>query len=209
MRSTILLKKFYIDNKEFVTSREIKEYCNFLNLKYENVINYLLSRGYLMRIFKGIFYVKSLEELKFGYRKYSYLEIIKNGLELKNVKNWYFGLYTALKLNNATHEYFTIDYVISENLYRSKIINIGGRKFRFIKLKPELLNFGIINDKFRYSDLEKTILDFIYLWNYNSIEKKKILLNISEYKNNLNEKKIKNYAKNYPKSVKRIVEEFF
>ncbi len=209
MKSTVLLKKFYVEGKELVTSDEIKEYCDFLNLNYENVINYFISRGYLSRIFRGIFYVKSLEELKFGKRKYSYLELVKKGLELKNVKNWYFSLYTALKLNNATHEYFTIDYVISENLYRSKVINIENRKFRFIKIKPDLLNFGIIENGFRYSDLEKTILDFIYIWIYNNTPRKKILIDASEYIDDLTEEKIRIYAKKYPKSVKEIVEEIF
>jgi len=209
MKSTILLKKFYIEGKEFVTADEIKEYCDFLNLNYDNVINYFISRGYLTRIFRGIFYVKSLEELKWGKRKYSYLELVIKGLELKNIKNWYFGLYTALKLNNITHEYFTINYVISENLYRSKIINIDKYKFRFIKLKPSLLNFGIIENRFRYSDLEKTILDFIYLWIYNNIPRKKILMDVAEYTNYISDKKIREYSKKYTNSVKEIVEEIF
>lgn len=206
MKSTILLKKFYIEGKEFVKSDEIKEYCDLLNLNYENVIRYFISRGYLLRIFRGIFYVKNLEELKFGSKKYSHLELVSKGLELKGIKNWYFSLYTALSLNNATHEFFTIDYVISENLYRNKIININNYKFKFMKLKPDLLNFGIIENKYRYSDLEKTILDFIYIWIYNSIPKKKISLNISEYTNNISEKRIRNYVKYYPNSVKEIVE---
>ena len=209
MKSTVLLKKFYIDGKELVTSDEIKENCDFLNLKYENVINYFISRGYLSRIFRGIFYVKSLEELKFGKRKYSYLELVKKGLELKKIKNWYFSLYTALKLNNVTHEYFTIDYVISENMYRSKLINIENRKFKFIKIKPDLLNFGIIENGFRYSDLEKTILDFIYIWIYNNTPRKKILIDATEFIDDLTEEKIKIYAQKYPNSVKEIVEEIF
>lgn len=206
MKSTILLKKFYIEGKEFVKSDEIKEYCDLLNLNYENVIRYFISRGYLLRIFKGIFYVKNLEELKFGSKKYSHLELVSKGLDLKGIKNWYFSLYTALSLNNATHEFFTIDYVISENLYRNNPIHINNYKFKFMKLKPDLLNFGIIENKYRYSDLEKTILDFIYIWIYNSIPKKKISLNISEYTNNISEKRIRNYVKYYPNSVKEIVE---
>ncbi len=209
MKSTILLKKFYIEGKELVTSDEIKESCDFLNLKYENVINYFISRGYLSRIFRGIFYVKSLEELKFGKRKYSYLELVKKGLELKKIKNWYFSLYTALKLNNVTHEYFTIDYVISENMYRSKLINIENRKFKFMKIKPDLLKFGIIENGFRYSDLEKTILDFIYIWIYNNTPRKKILIDATEFIDDISEEKIKIYAEKYPNSVKEIVEEIF
>lgn len=78
-----------------------------------------------------------------------------------------------------------------------------------MKLKPDLLNFGIIENRFRYSDLEKTILDFIYIWIYNSIPRKKILINMSEYTNNLSDKRIGNYITHYPNSVKEIVEEIF
>ncbi len=209
MKSTFLLKKFYIEGKEFIKSSEIKEYCKYFNLNSTNVIRYFISRGYLLRIFRGIFYVKNLEELKFGLKKYSNLELVSKGLDLKGIKNWYFGLYTALKLNNMTHEYFTINYIISENLYRNKPININSIKFKFIKLKPNLFNFGIIENGFRYSDLEKTILDFIYLWVYNSKPRKKIIIDLSEYIKNISEKKIKNYIKNYPNSVKNIIEEIF
>jgi len=209
MKSDFLLKKIYIEGKEFIKSDELKEYCDFLNFKYENIIRYFISRGYLLRIFRGIFYVRTLEELKFGIKKYSHLELVSKGLDLKGIKNWYFSLYTALKLNKATHEYFTIDYVISENLYRNKPIKIENYKFKFIKLKPVLLNFGIIENGLRYSDLEKTILDFIYIWRYNNIPRKKILINVSEYTSNLLEKKIRNYLKYYPNTTKEIVDEIF
>ena len=48
----------------------------------------------------------------------NYFEIIKNGLIIKGVKKWYFGLETALKLNNMTNEYFTIDYVVNDSIFR-------------------------------------------------------------------------------------------
>ena len=141
--------------REFVNSDEIKSYCSTLNLSYEKVIRYFMRMKYIIRIFKGIFYVKSLEEIKYNSIKYSHLELVAKGLELKGVENWYFGLYTALMLNNDTHEYFTIDYIISDSLYRNKPITINSRKFKFHKLKPSLLKFGIIENKCRYSDLEK------------------------------------------------------
>lgn len=209
MKSTLLLKKFYLEKKEFINSAEIKKYCSVINLNYEKVIRYFLLRGYLIRIFRGIFYVKTLEEIKFGIKNYSYLKLVSKGLELKEVKNWYFGLDTALKLNNKTYEFSTIDYVISENLYRNKPMNIDDRKFKFIKLKPNILNFGIIENGFKYSDLEKTILDFIYIWQYNSLSKKKIILNISEYTKDVSEEILKDYSKYYPNTVKEIVGELF
>jgi len=210
MKTTILLEKFFLDEKEFITSDELREYCNSFNLDYGNVLKYFLSRGYLLRIFKGIFYIRNSDELRFGsYVKYNHLELVSKGLELKGVKEWYFGLYTALKLNNMTHEYFVIDDIINDSLFRGNVMKINGRKFKFTKLKPELLNFGIIENKYRYSDVEKTILDFIYIWIYNRRTREEILIDISEYINKLSEEKIKKYVECYPNSVKEIVEKIF
>ena len=206
IKTSLLLKKLRMDEKEFVTSAELKQYCKSMGLSYERSIKYFVYRGYLTRIFKGIFYVKPLDEVKLGKSRYSHLELVAKGLELKGVKNWYFGLYTALKLNNMTHEHFAIDYVINDRLFRPKPMSIAGYKFRFIKLTPRLLNFGITGNELRYSDAEKTILDFIYTWRYNGVPKEKIILDVSEWAKDLSGEKTKKYAVNYPKTVKEIVE---
>jgi hypothetical protein len=205
-KTSFLLKKLRIDKKEFVTSDELKLYCKSMDLSYETVIKYFVYRSYLTRIFKGIFYVKSLDEVKLGKSKYSHLELVAKGLELKGVKNWYFGLYTALKLNNMTHEHFAVDYVVNDRLFRPKPMSIAGYKFRFIKLTPRLLNFGITGNEPRYSDAEKTILDFIYTWRYNGVPKEKITLDVSEWAKDLSGEKIRKYAINYPKTVQEIVD---
>jgi len=202
---SLLLKKLRMDEKEFVTSAELKHYCKLMSLRYEAAIRYFVYRGYLTRIFKGIFYVKPLDEVKLGKSKYSHLELVAKGLELKGIKNWYFGLYTALKLNNMTHEHFAIDYVINDKLFRSKPMTIAGYKFRFIKLIPRLLQFGIVEDSLKYSDPEKTLLDFVYTWRYNGVPKEKIILDVSEWTNDLSGEKIRKYAINYPKTVQETV----
>jgi len=207
MKSSLILKKLHLTGREFVSSEKIKSYCSKLNLSYEKVIRYFIRRNYLIRIFKGIFYVKNLEEIKYKSTKYSHLELVTKGLELKGVKNWYFGLYTALKLNNATHEYFTIDYIISDSLYRNKPITVNNRKYKFHKVKPSLLKFGIIKNRLKYSDLEKTILDLIYLGIYSSKSKTKILMGLSDYTQNLSKNKIRKYVQNYPNSVKEVIGE--
>jgi predicted transcriptional regulator of viral defense system len=206
IKSTILLKKLRIDQKEFITSEELKRYCKALDLNYEKTIKYYVSRGYFIRIFKGVFYVKSLDEVKLSKSKYNHLELVAKGIELKGVKNWYFGLYTALKFNNITHESFAVDYVVNDKLLRSKPINIAGYKFRFIKLTPKLLEFGTIENNLKYSDSEKTILDFIYTWRYNGVPKEKIVLDVSEWAKDLSIEKIKKYAVNYPKTVQEIAD---
>lgn len=207
MKTNLLLRKLYLEGKEFVTSAELRRYCKSMNLNYETAIRHLIPRGYLIRIFRGTFYIRSLEEIKLGKTKYSHLELVAKGLELKNVKNWYFGLYTALKLNNMTHEHFAIEHVVNDKIFRAKPVSIAGYKFKFIKLTSSLMEFGITGDRLRYSDAEKTILDFIYIWRYNGIPKHKIILDILEWTANISEEKIEEYAKRYPKTVREIMEE--
>jgi predicted transcriptional regulator of viral defense system len=205
MKTSLLLKKLRLENKEFVTSEELKRYCKQLQLDYESTIDHFLTRGHFIRIFRGVFYVKSLDEMKLGKTKYSYLELVAKGLEIKGVKNWYFGLYTALKLNNMTHEYFSIDYVVYDKMLRINPMKVSGHKFRFMKLKSSLLSFGAITkDGLSYSDPEKTILDFIYIWRYNGIPRDRIIADVGDWSINLSVSRLIEYAKNYPKTVQEI-----
>src|SRR3990172_8239894 len=207
MKMSVLLKKLRIERKEFVTSKELELYCKSMKLDYTTVIRYFIAQSYLTRIFRGIFYVKYLDEMKLGRSKYSHLELVAKGLELKNVRNWYFGLRTALKLNNMTHEYFAVEDVINDILFRANPMNIAGYEFKFTKLSPSLVSFGI-NKKdeiVRYSDPEKTILDFIYIWRYNGVPDDKIVLDISEWAEQGSKEKLMSYAKKYPKTVTEIV----
>ena len=206
MTMKLLIKKLHLEAMEFVTSEIIKTYCMPLKLDHKKAIQYLLKKGYLMRIFKGVYYIRTFDEIKLGRSKYNHLELTSSGMELKGVKNWYFGLYTALKLNNLTHEHFAIDYVINDKIFRAKPIEISGHKFRFIKLKPGLLGFGAVEDALRYSDPEKTILDFIHIWRYNGIPDEKIIIDLLEYTGKLSKKKLREYAENYSKTVRVIAE---
>ena len=206
MKTDILLRKLRMENMEFVTSKELRAYCKSLKLDYDIVIRHFVPRGYLVRILRGIFYVKSLEELELARPKYTHLELVAKGLELKNVKHWYFGLHTALKLNNMTHESFTVEDVVNDKLFRANPIAIAGYKFKFSRLSPSLLDFGIKkgNNGVRYSDPEKTILDFIYLWRYNGIPEEKIAADVSGWAKSVAREKLRAYAKKYPKTVAEI-----
>jgi len=204
---TVLLRKLRIENRKFVTSRELKAYCKSMKLDYDTVIRYFAARRYLVRIFRGIFYVKSLEEFELGRTRYAPLELVAKGLELKKVRNWYFGLHTALKLNNMTHEHFAVDDVVSDVLFRANPVTIAGHKFKFVKLSPSLVAFGVKKGHdVRYSDPEKTILDFIYLWRYRGVPDDKIVADVSEYAKNVSKDRLRRYAKRYPNTVATIVE---
>ena len=203
----LLLEKLYLEKKEFVKSDLLRKYSKILKLDYKSAIRSLLSTGYLVRIFRGVFYVKSLEEKKLGKSKYGSWDLVIKGLEMKGVEGWYFGLNTAIKLNNLTHEFFSVDYILNGEIFRPNPITIEGKKFKFIKVKPGLTTFGIKKDKnVKYSDHEKTVLDFIYLRKQNGVPDEKIILEISEWAEGISEAKIKKYLKFYPKTVARVLE---
>ena len=206
MKTDILLRKLRMENREFVTSEELRAYCKSLKLDYDIAIRHLVPRGYLVRILKGIFHVKSLEELELARAKYTHLELVAKGLELKDVRLWYFGLHTALKLNNMTHETFAVEDVISDKLFRANPFTIAGYKFKFSRLSPSLLGFGIRKGEngVRYSDPEKTILDFIYIWRYNGIPGDKIAADVAEWAKRLSKERLRRYSKKYPKTVAKI-----
>lgn len=207
MTISLLLKKLRIENKEFLTSEELKEYCKAARVSYVSAVRYFIKKKYVVRIFRGIFYLKSLEELKLGRSKYNHLELVSKGLEIKKVRNWYFGLHTALKLNNMTHEHFSVEEVVNDTVYRRKPIGIAGHRFRFVKVSPGLFGFGVVEDhKIRYSDPEKTILDFVYLWRYSGVPSEKIIMD-SYWNEDISKAKLLEYAHKYPLTVRANTEE--
>ena len=202
MTLKLIVRKLELSDKKFITREELKEYCKKLSLDYYVAIRYLTHYKYLIRILRGIFYIRSIEERKLNKTDINYLEAIKEALKIKGIKNWYFGLSTALKLNNLTHEYFTIDYVINDKLFRAKPFSILGYKIKFIKISSKLTKFGIINKNLPYSDVEKTMLDFVYLKEHGNVK-----LIPEEIFDSCSKNKLLKYSKNYNKrTIKRLKE---
>lgn len=204
MKATIIIEKLKLLNKKYITREELKVYCKELNKGYYNTIIYLTRNKYLIRTLRGIFYVPSLEERKHNKIDIPLYEIITETLKIKGIDNWYFGLDSAIKLNNITHETTTIEYIINDKIFRPRPILILGKKIKFIKLKKELLTFGITKEK--TSDLEKTILDTIYLAKYNKERDKEILNKIVDLLEICDKPKLKKYSKNYPKTIIKTIE---
>jgi len=209
MKISTIADKLRLEKKEFVTSEELKGYCKAFKIDHRSAIHYLTKMKYLVRIFRGVFYVRTLEEFKLGTTsKYNHLELVAGGLESKGVKNWYFGLHAALKLNNMTHEHFTVDEVISDAMFRAKPVGIAGNRFRFVKISPALLGFGVRKERaYRYSDPEKTILDFIYLSAYGGMSAERIVMKVADWAEGISEGKTRRYSANYPKTVAKIASE--
>ncbi|MFX0044178.1 MAG: hypothetical protein ACFE8L_14790, partial [Candidatus Hodarchaeota archaeon] len=185
----------------------LEEYGKTLYYQYKNIIEYLISRGYLVKIFEGIYYVKSREEFNSNIIKLTPLELISECLKLKSIQKWYFGLYTALTLNGIKNNHDQEIYVLNDHIFKPKPTKIKRYKLKFLQVKSNLLNFGILKDKVYYSDLEKTILDFIYLWKFNEKNNAAIIQNISNYLKYVSKEKIIRYSREYPESNRKILKE--
>lgn len=186
-----------------VKRKVIEDACKKFDAITVNTINNMISYGYLVRILRGLYYVKTLEE--FANKKIIDVHrIISLGMEELCV-NWYFGLNTALTMNGATHEYSDTVFVVNDDIYRNKEVRIAKSRVKFIKITPKLTTFGIVaEDGVRYSDLEKTLLDMIYLSKYRSIPEGRIALAVEEYVKGADRKKVREYIKAYPLNVGKV-----
>lgn len=195
-------KVMVLRKMKYVTSKQIDEFCKAVDVDTAGTIRNLQSNGYLVRILRGIFYVRDLEEAELGRNKISPFDLLREGLELKRVDRWYLGLQSALKMNGMTHEITMTEYVLNDKIFRQNPMNIAGMDVHFVKLKRALFDFGIICNPFPHSDPEKTILDMIYLDRYNGRKDTWIESEVSEYLGSLDKMKIREYSGYYPKTVR-------
>jgi len=206
MKYRLLIRKLNIIEEKFITSDKIKEYCLILKINYLDTIKYLVRHKYLHSIMRGIFYNPTLSERKFNSFDINYREVIAKALEIKGIKNWYFGLETGIKFNNLTHEFYVIDFIINDKIGREKPIEVFGNKIKLVKIKSELFRFGIKKlKKIRYSDIEKTVLDMIYLKRYSGLDNNTIANYIMPFIEHCSKEKLKRYAKKYNKKMENFV----
>jgi len=187
---------------KILTRKDFDSLANKYDFDKDTLRKVMLNKGYLVTIFRGVYYLKSYEEKKFNSLKYSPYELLALGLEKKGIK-WYFGLNTALKFLGLTHEVFPVNIVINDKFNRTKPMNIAGSSFFFIKLKPSLF-FDIKKEKtgnnafLYFSGLEKTLLDLIYL-------KKNIELNEYKFNKLLFLKESNKYNRIVKKKIKEML----
>lgn len=192
-----------------IDSKELKEICKRYKFKYVETKKLLLITKSIIPIFRGIYYVKDYNEKKTGTLKYTPIELVAEGLRKKGI-NWYFGLHTAIKMLGLTHEVFTARYIINDRYAETKTLKLGGSKFVFKKMKHSLF-FGIKKRRtgnriiINYSNLEKTILDFLYFYKKRGKPDSVLTGTLREYEEELNVDKLIRYAKEYPTLVKKIV----
>jgi len=205
--SSLIWKRLLIENKKMVTTCEIEQLAEELDKDKKRSLYYLQEEGYIARILRGIFYVKSFEERQKTTINTSIYKLIADALEKKGVKKWYFGLETALKLNNLTHEYYTIDYVITDSFRTTKVIAVLKTRFQFLKRSEKYFRKGIIEKNgLCYSNPEKTVLDLSYQRFLDVKNSELFLLPLKEYREKIDIKKAKDLLSVYPISFQKKLE---
>jgi len=182
----------------------IESACNSFAADPTNTVNFMISYGYLVRVLRGLYYVKTPEEfmLKKAVEIYRILSLGMDELMV----NWYFGLYTALRLNGVTHEFSDTIFVLSDEIFRAKDVKVAGENVRFMKLSRNLFGFGVIEKNgVKFSDLEKTVLDMVYISKYRSTPEQRIASSIEVYANGVASKRLKEYLKSYPRTVAKVI----
>ena len=192
----------------FVSSGELKPLAKSIRKSYDEAVNYLLRQSYFVRVLRGFFYVKSPEEVKLKVLRQGTQDLIAGALDKKGVGSWFFALESALKLNNMTHEYFTVGYVVTDSYTTPWPISVVDSKYRFLKWKEKIHGFGIIQKgKLRYSDPERTVLDLCYQSLYSKKRPETIRGIYLEYKSKLKSKKVREYLKHYPRRLSESLED--
>ncbi len=129
MNIPAIWKKLIVEGRRIVTSNETMELAAKVGKEGNRSLRYLNEHGYIARILRGVFYVRSADERERGLTERSTFELVAEAIDLKSVKRRCFGMEIALKLNGMTHEYFAIDSVVADSFRTTKVIGILGTKF--------------------------------------------------------------------------------
>jgi len=208
-----IIEKLWQDGAEFVSLDNLRKDSKDLYYNYNNMIEYIVSKGFLFNILNDTYYVKSQDEFNSVNNKnlkYSSLELISKALKFLDVENWYFGLYTALKFHDIPVDNPNVDYLMFNNVITSKKkITVSGQECKFIRLESKFFKFGIEKkgNELKYSDLEKTILDLMYLWHTSNMPNHKIKSGILKYFKVGSIDTIKKYCSHYPEKIQLLVDE--
>ncbi len=205
-----IIDKLRMNSEKVISKKEIIDIINEYSKLYKVKVNlislwtYLRKDNYIKRILGDYYYIYSLEERYHHYCRHSEEEMVYIVLKKMQIK-WYLGLENALKENKITWQALNAISII--NNYFSGLKKFGNSKFKFIKTKDNKFRFGLIKKRtnngviYFYSDLEKTYLDYVY-YSYKG-KNIKILKKNMEFK--INQKKIVEYAKYYPKRIQELI----
>lgn len=208
MTSTSLWEVSVREGRELITSEVLREMARRIGSRPEHALRHLRREGYLIPLFRGFYYVRTPEEVRLHTERHDPLELFALAARAKGIREWYFGLTTALRLNGLTHEDRREESVVSRSLYRIHGIPIGSRRFVIHKWGPELFGFGLNRrGTYRVSDPEKTVLDLAYLDFWRVRKRHSPSRTWTEYLPSVGAHRVRRYLPHYPREVRRAVEE--
>lgn len=183
----------------------IIELARRLDLNPTSAIRTLVRGERILPVFKGYYYVMRPDEIL--HHETAPLIVFAHAAKAKGIGSWYYGLYTALRLNGMSHEYRTDEHVVSTALYRPGGVKMAGRRFVVLKWRSDLTGYGHIDKgPYRYSDPEKTVLDFAY-WDHYRRSKGHAATNIwLDHVDSIDRARLEAYLPHYPASVRTTVE---
>jgi hypothetical protein len=178
----------------FINKDRLCLLLNELNIieDLDDIIIKLNNLNKIKYIFDNYYYILNSDEQTKGYYKYSVEEMVFTILTKLKI-DWYLGLHSALIINNLSikddlfHQIPKSTIIINSKYSKSiKILNQ-----QFILKKQKYLNYsGVISNKktknrisFKYSDLERTNIDYLYYTHKSPIPKN--LLNLNVFKKHL------------------------
>ena len=207
MKASMITKKLLLEGKKIATRDEIMDIARKIGKNEKRSLNYLLEEEYVVRILRGFFYIRSIEERSRNTQDPSIYQLVAMALKKKEVGRWYFALETSLKLNLMTHEYYLTNYVITDSYRTTKVIRIIDHDFLFIKRGNENFDHGLIKkDGIRYSDKTKTLLDLAYrsyLSTGSFKGSKEIIDDLDQF---IHENETIEYLSDYPKTFRETME---
>lgn len=189
-----------------ITREELEKLATYFSEDVDYLVNYLIQYGYIIRILRGLYYVKTPIEFSSGGSPPIY-KLLSLGMS-RITENWYFGLFTALILNGLTHETYAAVFVINDRIARPKAINVNGTPVRIIRSRRNIFEFGIIaRDSLKLSNIEKTLLDFLYFSSYGTVSRELALRIWREYSEHADREKLERYLERYPISVRKVIQD--
>jgi len=201
-----------VEGVKVVSSDHIRAIARKIGKEDTRSLRYLQEHGYIYRILRGTFYVKSPEEIERDFFKYSIHEMVSEALKLKGVKHWYFGLETALKMNRMTHEYFSVDYVITDSFRTTKTIEILGSKYLFLRWSVrdvssewKVKRTTDHGSSIFYSDKEKTVLDISYKRYIDRKDARLVIAPLIEFRDQLDLGRLSLYLSFYPPKYREVM----
>lgn len=196
-----------------VSLEEVSEYLKrrcYEGYDAKKVMEYMVKKGRAFRVIDDIYFVRGYGRYDFEYVPME--RIIKNTFEKLGWNNWYFGLYSAWFNGRYAQQVYTSYVIINDRISRCR--KIWYSTVKFIKTnRREMFEFGIVKDSWGvpYSDIEKTLLDFLYFSNFGRVPRGIVYEIVDSYFDSENfymitkgrsYKKLIEYLKYYPKFVR-------